>query len=154
MSQDLRELYQEVIIEHSRSPRHFSVLSSANHQAKGYNPLCGDEVTIYLEVTDNVINDISFQGCGCAISMASASLMAEQLNGKSITAAMQLFDYFHDVMTCMTSDDIGQTTKLGKLEVLLGVREFPMRIKCATLAWHTFKNALEDSPVLVTTEDE
>ena len=145
---DLRDLYQEVILDHNKQPRNFRTLEPASHQADGHNPLCGDQVTIYLDVTDDVINDITFQGRGCAISTASASLMTTILKGKTITEAEQLFGKFHDMVT---SDD-ALPTDIGKLAVLGGVREYPSRVKCATLAWHAMQAALENSDDPAVTE--
>lgn len=150
MSGDLRELYQEVIIDHGRRPRNFGPLADASHHAEGFNPLCGDRLTLRLKVVDGVIEDARFEGVGCAISMASASLMTEALKGRAEKDAATLFTGFHAMLT-----DPGQTTPppgLGKLEVLAGVREFPSRIKCATLAWHTLQAALHAENRPVTTE--
>lgn len=138
---DLRELYQEVIFDHYRKPRNCHALDCANHKADGYNPLCGDQVTVYLQVEDGVIKDLSFSGSGCAISTASASLMTEAIKGKKIEEVEHLFKEFHDMVTA--SEDTPHED-LGKLEVLAGVREFPARVKCATLAWHTLHAALKD----------
>lgn len=146
---DLRDLYQEVIFDHYRKPRNFHALAGANHVAHGHNPLCGDQVTIYLHVDGDVIQDVSFEGSGCAISTASASMMTDALKGKTLTEAERLFDAFHDMVT---QDDAEADQSLGKLEVLSGVREFPARVKCATLAWHTLQAALKDRNTSVTTE--
>ncbi|MDP3744134.1 MAG: SUF system NifU family Fe-S cluster assembly protein [Methylotenera sp.] len=144
---DLRELYQETIFDHYRQPRNFGRLQAANRRAQGYNPLCGDKVTLYLQVEDGVIKDASFEGSGCAISTASASLMTESLKGKREEEALHLMDKFHSIVTgTATADD------LGKLAVLAGVREFPQRVKCATLAWHTMQAALANVEEPVTTE--
>jgi len=144
---DLRELYQETIFDHYRQPRNFGRLEGANRRAEGYNPLCGDKVTLYLQVEDGVIKDASFEGSGCAISTASASLMTESLKGKREADALRLLDKFHGLVTgTATADD------LGKLAVLAGVREFPQRVKCATLAWHTMQAALANVEEPVTTE--
>lgn len=144
---DLRELYQETIFDHYRQPRNFGRLQAANRRAEGYNPLCGDKVTLYLQVEDGVIKDASFEGTGCAISTASASLMTESLKGKREEEALHLMDKFHSIVTgTATADD------LGKLAVLAGVREFPQRVKCATLAWHTMQAALANVEEPVTTE--
>jgi len=144
---DLRELYQETIFDHYRQPRNFGRLQAANRRAEGYNPLCGDKVTLYLQVEDGVIKDASFEGSGCAISTASASLMTESLKGKREEEALHLMDKFHSIVTgTATADD------LGKLAVLAGVREFPQRVKCATLAWHTMQAALANVEEPVTTE--
>ena len=144
---DLRELYQETIFDHYRQPRNFGQLDRANRRAEGYNPLCGDKVTLYLRVEDGVIRDASFEGSGCAISTASASLMTESLKGKSEEEALHLLGKFHDLVT-----GIATAEDLGKLAVLAGVREFPQRVKCATLAWHTMKAALQNVEKPVTTE--
>lgn len=146
---DLRELYQEVIFDHNRKPRNFRKLEAANRHAEGYNPLCGDKVTIYLKLEEGVIKDIGFEGSGCAISTASASLMTESLKGKTKEEAEQLFKGFHKMVTAAeASGDAG----LGKLIVLAGVKEFPVRVKCATLAWHTLHAALADDQHTVSTE--
>lgn len=144
---DLRELYQETIFDHYRQPRNFGQLDRANRRAEGYNPLCGDKVTLYLRVEDGVIRDASFEGSGCAISTASASLMTESLKGKREEEALHLLGKFHDLVT-----GIATAEDLGKLAVLAGVREFPQRVKCATLAWHTMKAALQNVEKPVTTE--
>ena len=147
---DLRDLYQEVIIDHSRRPRNFGRLNEANHRAEGYNPLCGDKLTIYLKVDNGIIRDAGFEGEGCAISTAAASLMTEALKGKTEAEAESLFANFHALVTGAAAT---ASTALGKLEVLGGVREFPARVKCATLAWHTLHAALRDQSGIVTTED-
>lgn len=144
---DLRDLYQEVIFDHNRNPRNFGRPEGVNRLAHGYNPLCGDKVTIYLRVEDGVIRAIAFDGSGCAISTASASLMTEALTGKTETEAEELFERFHAMAT-----GAGPHAQLGKLEALAGVREFPMRVKCATLAWHTLSAALKGAGAPVTTE--
>jgi nitrogen fixation NifU-like protein len=146
---ELRDLYQEVILDHNRRPRNFGALPGANRHAEGYNPLCGDKVTVFLDVEDGRIRDVSFQGSGCAISTASASLMTEALKGRTVAAARELFDDFHALVT--TGEGEG-SPELGKLAVFSGVREFPMRVKCATLAWHTLLAALEEKDQPVTTE--
>lgn len=148
---ELRDLYQEVILDHRKKPRNFRPMENADFQADGHNPLCGDRVTIFLKVHDGVIEDVSFQGEGCAISMASASLMTEVLKGKTSQEAEELFGKFHDLVTDNGTQG-GEGVSLGKLEVLAGVREFPMRVKCATLAWHTLHAALEHKNQAVTTE--
>jgi nitrogen fixation NifU-like protein len=144
---DLRELYQEVILDHYKKPRNFRALPDANRTLEGYNPLCGDKITVYLKVEDGVIKDIGFQGSGCAISTASASMMTDSLKGKTIDQAETVFRGFHNLVT---GKDGG--ADLGKLAVFVGVREFPVRVKCATLAWHTFHGALEGEHKPVTTE--
>ena len=149
MSEQLRELYQEVILEHSKKPRNFRALEAANHKAEGYNPLCGDHFTVYLDVKDGAINDIGFQGSGCAISKASASMMTQTLKGKTEAEAEALFTRFHDLVTGHTDGD-GQD--LGKLAVFAGVSEFPLRVKCATLAWHALRAALRGDQEAISTE--
>lgn len=145
---DLREIYQEVIFDHYRTPRNCRALAGSNHQAEGYNPLCGDKVVVYLKIDDGVIRDVSFEGVGCAISTAAASLMTEALKGKRVGDVQTLFKSFHDMVTGAQ----GVPQALGKLEVLAGVREFPGRVKCATLAWHTVLAALKDQREPVSTE--
>jgi nitrogen fixation NifU-like protein len=148
---DLRELYQEVILDHNRRPRNFHVLEGANRTAEGYNPLCGDRLTLYLQVDGDVITNAGFQGSGCAISKASASLMTDSLKGKRLEDATRLFDQFHRMIT--TPPDIApDTDDLGKLAVFSGVREYPARIKCASLAWHTLKAAMNAPGEVVSTE--
>lgn len=148
---DLRELYQEVIVDHSRHPRNCCELVTANHQAEGFNRLCGDQLTLYLELENDIIKNISFQGTGCAISTASASLMTEYLKGKTQKEAEKNFADFHELLTAkQLSTDLLE--KLGKLKVLAGIREFPARVKCATLAWHTFHAALKDKLEPISTE--
>lgn len=150
---DLRDLYQDVILDHNRRPRNFGELAGANRRAEGHNPLCGDRVTIFLEVEDDRIRDIAFQGSGCAISTASASLMTEALKGRSVAEARQLFHGFHELVTRGTSKTPETAEGLGKLAAFTGVREFPMRVKCATLAWHAFQAALEsEAPASASTE--
>jgi nitrogen fixation protein NifU and related proteins len=144
---DLRDLYQEVILDHHKRPRNFRKLETANRQAEGYNPLCGDKVSLYLEVENGIVRDIGFQGSGCAISTASASMMTESLKGKSQAEAESLFQRFHDLLTGNAS-----ASGLGKLAVFSGVREFPVRVKCATLAWHTLRAALEGRQDTIATE--
>lgn len=145
---DLRELYQEVIFDHYKRPRNFHRLSDADRFAEGHNPLCGDRITVYLKTNDGVIEDVSFEGSGCAISTASASLMTEVLKGRALSDVERLFAGFHAMVT---DADGGSHPELGKLEVLSGVREFPARVKCATLAWHTLNAALHQQ-TSVTTE--
>ncbi len=147
----LRELYQEVILDHNKSPRNFKKLDTANRTAEGYNPLCGDKIDIFLDVEDDVVKDISFQGSGCAISKASASLMSTIIKGKSVEEAKKLFEKFHDLITGKL-DENTNIEELGKLAVLSGVKEFPMRVKCASLAWHTMLTALKNESKTVTTE--
>lgn len=140
---DLREIYQEVILDHYRKPRNFSALAGANRRAGGHNPLCGDRVTVFLRVEDGVVRQASFQGAGCAISTASASLMTEAVRGKTVEEAAKLFERFHHLVTTDQGED--DVAELGKLEALSGVRDIPVRVKCATLAWHTMKAALESA---------
>jgi len=151
---ELRELYQEVIFDHYRKPRNFGQLAHANREAEGYNPLCGDKIKLYLQVENGIIKDASFMGTGCAISTASASLMTENLKGKREEDALRLFKNFRSMLTDETdaAADTAAQEKLGKLQALAGVREFPQRVKCATLAWHTLQAALADKHETVTTE--
>ena len=142
------DLYQEVILDHSKRPRNCHVLDEADRQAEGYNPLCGDKITLFLNVKDNVVQDISFVGSGCAISTASASLMTESLKGKSVEEAQRLLETFH----CLLTSEAPPQQELGKLAVFSGVRDYPARVKCATLCWHTLKSALDGSEKPVTTE--
>jgi nitrogen fixation protein NifU and related proteins len=146
---ELRELYQEVILEHSRKPRNFHALENANHKAEGFNPLCGDHFTVYVQLENGAIKDIGFQGSGCAISKASASMMTQSLKGKSAAEAEALFSRFHDVVTGHAE---GNEKNLGKLAVFAGVSEFPLRVKCATLAWHALRAALQGKQDAVSTE--
>jgi nitrogen fixation protein NifU and related proteins len=148
---DLRDLYQEVILEHSKAPRNYRELKSPDHKAEGYNPLCGDRFTVYLEMDGDSIRDITFQGSGCAISKASASMMTQSLKGKTRAEAEALFKRFHKVVTGQTPAN-GNQAELGKLAVFSGVSEFPARVKCATLAWHTLQAALEAKQEAVSTE--
>ena len=138
---ELNELYQEVILDHNRRPRNFRVIDPATRRQEGYNPLCGDRLTLYVTLQDGVIRDVAFQGSGCAISKASASLMTEALKGKTVEQARALFDRFHAMITSAPGTPVDD---LGKLQVLAGVREFPTRVKCASLAWHTLKAAVAD----------
>jgi nitrogen fixation NifU-like protein len=140
---DLRELYQEVILDHSKRPRNFREMENANRHAEGYNPLCGDRATVYLRLEGDVIRDVSFVGAGCSISTASASMMTEALRGKTLAEANRLFDLFHELVTADPSRSASPPADLGKLAVFAGVHEFPMRVKCASLAWHTMKAAVE-----------
>jgi nitrogen fixation NifU-like protein len=148
---DLRELYQEVILDHHRRPRNFRRPEGANKSAEGFNPLCGDHVWLYAKVEDGVLRDIGFQGSGCAISTASASLMTESLKGKTEAQAEALFERFHDLVTGKPHD-AARAPDLGKLAVFAGVREYPVRVKCATLAWHTLRAALQERHETVATE--
>jgi nitrogen fixation NifU-like protein len=148
---DLSGLYQEVILDHSKRPRNFRVIDDATARAEGYNPLCGDRLTLYVRMDGNKISDIAFKGSGCAISTASASILTETLKGKTRKDAEALFDTFHDLVTGKN----GAGRNLGKLAVFSGVSEFPARVKCATLSWHTMKSALggETNPVTTETDD-
>jgi nitrogen fixation NifU-like protein len=148
---DLRDLYQEVILDHSRGPRNFRVPETSTNRAEGYNPLCGDRFTVYVTVENGVIRDAAFQGSGCAISRASASMMTEAVKGRTLEEAETLFQGFHDLVMGQggAEDTAGG---LGKLAVFSGVGEFPARVKCATLAWHTLRAALEARPEAVSTE--
>ena len=148
---DLRDLYQDVILEHSKAPRNFREIASANHKAEGFNPLCGDRFTVYLDLDGEAIRDIAFQGSGCAISKASASMMTQTLKGKTRQQAEQLFSRFHGLVTGQP-EDVTNPSELGKLAVFSGVSEFPARVKCASLAWHTLHAALEGTQDPVSTE--
>ena len=143
---ELRDLYQELIIDHSKKPRNFRAIDDATRQADGYNPLCGDKLRLFLKIDENdIIRDVSFQGSGCAISTASASIMTSMLKNQSLDQARNLFETFHQLVTRPHElDDPGHAgLGLGKMAVFAGVNEFPARVKCATLAWHTLKNAIE-----------
>jgi len=145
---ELRDLYQEVILEHSKTPRNYRELPAASHKAEGYNPLCGDHYTVYVNVNGDSIDDIAFQGTGCAISRASASMMTQILKGKSPAEAESMFSRFHNLVT----GQLQSQQDLGKLAVFAGVSEFPLRVKCATLAWHTLRAALRGEQDAVSTE--
>ena len=145
----LSDLYQEILLEHNSKPRNFKKVDDANQTADGYNPLCGDQITLYLKVVDGVIDDVGFQGSGCAISRASASMMTQSIKGQSVEQAEHIFDAFHNMIT-EPEGEIDLDT-LGDLETLSGVNEYPTRIKCAILAWHTMKAALSGD-TQVTTE--
>ncbi|HSP88850.1 MAG TPA: SUF system NifU family Fe-S cluster assembly protein [Ignavibacteriaceae bacterium] len=151
LNPELKELYQQVILDHNKSPRNFKKLDVANHFAQGYNHLCGDKIDIFLDVENEIVKDISFQGSGCAISKASASLMTEALKGKPIDEAEKLFEKFHALVTGKL-DEEENIEELGKLAVLAGVKEFPIRVKCASLAWHTMISALKNERKPVSTE--
>lgn len=148
---ELRDLYQEVILDHNKNPRNFRKLESPSHHANGHNPLCGDKLELFLDVVDGIIKDISFVGSGCAISTSSASIMTQFLKGKSIQETQHYFEHFHDLVT---GKDLDQEAleKLGKLGVFAGVQEFPARVKCASLSWHTLMNALTDTDETAATE--
>jgi nitrogen fixation NifU-like protein len=147
MISDLRELYQEVILDHNKRPRNFRVIADGR-KAEGYNPLCGDRITVYLSLNNGVITDASFQGSGCAISKASASLMTDSVKGKTLAEAEALFERFQQMITAQS----GAVEDLGKLSVLAGVRQFPVRVKCASLAWHTLRAAAAARNETVSTE--
>jgi nitrogen fixation protein NifU and related proteins len=149
---ELRDLYQEVILDHSRRPRNFGELAGANRRAEGYNPLCGDRETIYVRLEGNVLQEVGFRGAGCAISTASASMMTESLKGKTREEAEALFERFHDLITGSNGGKEATRVDLGKLAVFSGVREFPVRVKCATLPWHTMRAALAGEDRTVSTE--
>jgi nitrogen fixation NifU-like protein len=145
----VHDLYQEIILDHSKRPRNCHPMEDANRKAEGYNPLCGDKLKLYLKMENDVVQDVSFEGSGCAISTASASLMTESLKGKSRAEALKVMEKFHDLLTT----DSPVTQELGKLVVFCGVRDYPARVKCATLAWHTLKSAL-NSPAEETVSTE
>lgn len=146
---DLRELYQEIIIDHNRNPHHHYKMADATHQANGFNPLCGDKLTVYLQIIHDTIESVSFIGCGCAISQASASLMTDAIKGKTIQEAHDIFHQFHQMVT---SAEEPPNIVMDKLVVLAGVRAYPARVKCATLAWHTLEAALKKKKITVATE--
>ena len=150
MSTDLRDLYQQVIVDHSKRPRNLRPLEGANRKVDGYNPLCGDKITIYVKIENDVIADISFEGSGCAISTASASLLTESLKGKTLAEAEALFSSFHHLLTGL--EPAAEAPGLGKLAVFSGVCDYPTRVKCATLAWHTLHAALRGEGEKVSTE--
>lgn len=148
---EIRELYQEVILDHNKNPRNFGEMEDYTHHARGHNPLCGDQLDLYLQIENDIIQEVKFQGSGCAISKSSASIMTTILKGKTIEEAKQLFNDFHQAITSDSNSEI-DTINLGKLAVFAGVREFPARVKCASLAWHTLINAVENSKENVVTE--
>ena len=150
MFDDLRDLYQEVIFDHNRNPRNFRVIENPSREVEGFNPLCGDRLTLYLDIENGVITDASFQGSGCAISTASVSLMTEIIKGKTEQEAEALFKSFHDMTT--GKDENVSFEAVGKLAVLAGVREYPARVKCATLAWHTLDAAIKNEANSISTE--
>lgn len=151
MEQELKELYQQVILDHNKAPRNFRKIENPSRFAEGYNPLCGDKINIYVNFDNENISDISFQGSGCAISKASASVMTSMLKGKTRKEAEELFNRFHDLVTDKLGDN-PEIEDLGKLAVFAGVRDFPVRVKCASLAWHTMMNALHDKDEKAVTE--
>jgi nitrogen fixation NifU-like protein len=148
---DLKELYQQVILDHNKHPRNFHKLEDANRKAEGFNTLCGDRITLYVRLENDVITDVGFEGTGCAIFKASASLMTQALKGKTKAEAVALFDKVHKMLTGEMNPNT-EGNELGKLAVFSGVCEFPVRVKCATLAWHTLRAALEAKPEVVSTE--
>ncbi|MGE5646093.1 MAG: Fe-S cluster assembly sulfur transfer protein SufU [Acidobacteriota bacterium] len=151
MSSELSDLYQQVIVDHSKRPRNFRVVEGANRKVEGVNPLCGDKVTIFVRLEDDVVKDVSFQGSGCAISTASASLLTEALKGKTLAEAEALFESFHDLVTGLAPAHT-EPGNLGKLVAFSGVCDYPTRVKCATLAWHTLRAALKGEAEKVSTE--
>ena len=146
---ELSELYQQVILDHNKKPRNFRRLATANHTAEGYNPLCGDQLTVYLQLENDAVKDISFEGSGCAISKAAASMMTQAVKGRTKQEAERLFTEFHKMVTGDLGDQ-STPNELGNLEIFAGVREFPVRVKCATLAWHTMQAALNNEATVST----
>ena len=146
----LRDLYQEIIVDHGKQPRNFGKLENANHAQAGHNPLCGDKLMLYIAERDGIVEDARFEGAGCAISVASASLMTEAVKGKKVSDIEELFGHFHHLVT----EGKEPTADVGKLAVFAGVAEFPMRVKCATLAWHTLQAALHNENKVVCTESD
>lgn len=151
MTLDMRELYQEAILDHNRKPRNFHKLEGTSRTAEGYNPLCGDKVTIYLKIENDRVSEVSFEGSGCAISIAAASMMTERVKGRTLSVVQRLFERFHALLTD-EADAESESNELGKLVVFAGVREFPVRVKCATLPWHTLRAAIENKPETVSTD--
>ncbi len=149
MNMELRELYQEIIIDHNRNPRNHHEMSNATTQANGFNPLCGDKLTVYAKLEQGLVSDVSFVGCGCAISQASASLMTDAIKGKTIKEAHEIFQKVHHMLT---QEENTELTLIDKLTVLAGVKAFPARVKCATLAWHTLEAALNRDKSTIKTE--
>ena len=146
---DLKDLYRDVIVDHNRSPRNFRQIDPPRRDADGHNPLCGDKLHVYLRIDGDRIEDASFEGSGCAISVASASLMTEFLKGKSEAEALELFERMHDMLTG-EEPDLADLTSLGKLAALSGVRQYPTRVKCASLCWHTMRSALTGGEAVTT----
>ncbi len=146
---ELSELYQQVILDHNKKPRNFHKLETANRRAEGYNPLCGDQLNVYLDIEGDQVKDVAFEGSGCAISKASASMMTQAVKGKSKAEAEQLFNEFHRMVTGELDAD-ADPNNLGRLKIFAGVREFPVRVKCATLSWHTMHAALNNQPIVST----
>ncbi len=145
---DLKDLYQEIIVDHNRTPRNYGVMQGATHMAEGYNPLCGDKLTVYLKLENDQVAEVMFEGTGCAISVASASLMTEHLKGKTQAEAEQIFSQFHKLVA--EPDPQVDMPRLGKLAALEGVRQYPARVKCATLCWHTLQSALHGEKIATT----
>lgn len=148
MSEALRELYQQVILDHNHKPRNFRIMEDYSHSARGNNPLCGDQLIVFIKMQDDIVKDISFKGNGCAISKASASIMTETIKGKTRLEALDLFNDFHELVTSGKEGN----KNLGKLRVMAGVHKYPARVKCASLCWHTFKNALDETSETAVTE--
>ena len=146
---ELSELYQQVILDHNKKPRNFRKLETANRTAEGYNPLCGDQLSVYLQVEDDEVIDVSFEGSGCAISKASASMMTQAVKGKNKREAELLFDEFHRMVTGRLNEE-SEPNQLGRLKIFAGVRDFPVRVKCASLPWHTLHAALNNQPIIST----
>jgi len=146
---ELSELYQQVILDHNKKPRNFRKLDNANHTAEGYNPLCGDQLTIYLDLENGQVKEVGFEGSGCAISKASASMMTQAVKGKSKEQAENLFKQFHSMVTGELDEEVDENS-LGHLKIFAGVREFPVRVKCATLPWHTMHAALNNKEQIST----
>ena len=144
---ELSDLYQEVILDHNKRPRNFRTIENASHQAEGYNPLCGDRLSVFLRVDGDRVTDVAFLGAGCAISKASASLMTDSVKGRAVADVRAMFERFHRMVTTPPEQEVED---LGKLSVLAGVRQFPVRVKCASLAWHTLKAALDRAPAATT----
>jgi len=149
---DLRDLYQDLILDHTKRPRNFGPLKNANCRADGHNPLCGDKLTVFVDLENGVVKDVRFQGSGCAISTASASMMTESIKGKTRAEAETLFGKFHQMLTGPQGVELEDSDELGKLVVFSGVKEFPVRVKCATLAWHTLNAALKHQVEPASTE--
>ena len=148
---DAQDLYQEIVMDHNRRPRNFGSIADSTSSSEGFNPLCGDQVTVFLKVSDEIVEDVSFEGVGCAISISSASMMTEGVKGKSVEEALIVFQAFRRMLTT-TSDQVEDSEILGDLEILKGVSQYPTRIKCATLSWHTLQAALQGSGSDVSTE--
>ena len=148
---DAQDLYQEIVMDHNRRPRNFGSIADSTSSSEGFNPLCGDQVTVFLKVSDEIVEDVSFEGVGCAISKSSASMMTEGVKGKSVEEALMVFQAFRRMLTT-TSDQVEDSEILGDLEILKGVSQYPTRIKCATLSWHTLQAALQGNGSNVSTE--